>query len=85
MQKAHIYRLDSLRLSPSYQTQRTLTEIEQMSKRYPHQTQRKRWHWEGLVSVKTSHPPFFRTTPLFYQPLPFYEKNLNLPFLGGNS
>ena len=22
--------------------------------------------------------PFFKTTPLFYQPLPFYGKNMNL-------
>ena len=34
------------------------------------------------VSVKIRDTPFFRTIPLFYQPLPLYGKNLNLPFSG---
>ena len=29
--------------------------------------------------MKISEPPFFKTTPLFYQTLPFYGKNLNPP------
>ena len=28
-----------------------------------------------------NYPPLFKTSPLIYQPFPFYEKNLNPPFL----
>ena len=40
-----------------------------------HLTQRKiTLEWFGM---KISDTPFFETTPLFYQPLPFYGKSLN--------
>ena len=35
---------------------------------------------ERLVSIKISDTPFLKTTPLFYQPLPFYGKKLNPAF-----
>ena len=31
--------------------------------------------------MKIRDTPFFKTNPLFYQPLPFYGKNLTLPHL----
>ena len=31
--------------------------------------------------MKISDTPFFKTTPIFYQPLRFYGKSLNTPFL----
>ena len=46
---------------------------------HTHQTLRERKHWKELVSMEISDTQFFKTNPLFYQPLPFYRKNLNPP------
>ena len=56
----------------------------------------KKKDWKGLVIMKISDraTPFFKTTPVFYQPLTFMEKTeppilfgkiqkLKLPFTGG--
>ena len=46
----------------------------------PHRETKMRSEW---VSVKISDNPPFLEEPLFYQPLPFYGKNMNsFPFLG---
>ena len=50
---------------------------------HTHQTLRERQHWKELVSMRISDTLPFLEYPLPIlptQPLPFYGKNLNLPF-----
>ena len=54
---------------------------EILAHKHTHKTLRERKHWKRLVSMKISDTlSFFKTTPLFYQPLPFHGKNLTPPF-----
>ena len=40
--------------------------------------------WKGLISIKRDREsPFFKTTPLFYQPVLFLCKKFESPFFGG--
>ena len=76
LQKSYICWLDVIWLGSSNNTINTSTHTHT----HTHETIRERKHWKRLVSMKISDTlSFFQTTPLFYQPLPFYGKNLTTP------
>ena len=68
--KSHICWLDSIRLSPSCETQ----DIDRICENEQKTHKSQRWHWKGLVSLKISDNPYCRTNPQFYQPFPFMGK-----------
>ena len=78
--KSHICWLDSIRLSPSCETQ----DIDRICENEQKTHKSQRWHWKGLVSLKISDNPYCRTNHQFYQPFPFMGK-IWTPFFGKNS
>ena len=76
-QKLHICWLDSLRPDSSHETQRILIDMVQIS-----ETQTTTHSVKDKIGKSWLAWKYVIRHPLFYLPLPFYRKNLNLLFLG---
>ena len=76
-QKLHICWLDSLRPDSTHETQRILIDMVQISK-----TQTTTHSVKDKIGKSWLAWKYVIRHPLFYLPLPFYRKNLNLLFLG---
>ena len=76
-QKLHICWLDSLRPDSPHETQRILIDMVQIS-----ETQTTTHSVKDKIGKSWLAWKYVIRHPLFYLPLPFYRKNLNLLFLG---
>ena len=82
LRRSYICWLDSMRLTPSRETQKILIEMVLTNKTHTHTRARTSVWWKiRLVSMKINDTLFFKKHPLFDQHLLFYGKNLNrIPF-----